>query len=681
MIKNLNEIVKEWAYRVDNGQPNPNNSAHLYHLSEILIEYKWPFEVIEELLQNLNEQDSEREKVMKKVIKYKNKDGEDKEISVGGALKQGEEHPAYKQAKQMTDTGDKPKGDKLDEPSDFERGTNQNKGVDPDYTRDTGDDKEKIKTGEPNQKDKSLKQDVNTSESKTFTNPDTGIDDDKFKNQKEINSNFNNKDDELKVEEIEKFFESGKIPKKYAKVITRLMNSEKGSKTKITNFLKGVGAGELQAQAGEVVTMASVGMGDNEFEEFISILEKQVEKYPKGSKPIVTKDWLESVRAVRTVTKKRLDKKYGKGNWSISNTAWDTKEEFEALGNSDYEKNKGFSTDMYVKVEVNGKQVLDEISLKKDSVAKLFNGAVTEIKKWSSNVPPEADVEEYKKGEIERPIEYGKKAKTLDVDESKLLTGSILEKENKALRSTLVATGVIRKNKKGEWEMNPSSKKIIQALQKLEVPPPIDSARFKAEFGSGAQDRFKKGMIIHAAISAANGDKEALDFLNNHIGYEKDEDDKFPEGSIKRYQNDTVQFLVDDEEAKEGLLNALAEKLPLKSMIEGEEAMAIGGLSADPITLKRLFGIDNYEDFKAGLTIKEDEDGNNYLVYESKEPLKAVNISEVKVRQKGLGYASSVGLEFEIAKDFAKQLHSANKEEYPPEPEISDKEKRRLGVN
>ena len=49
------------------------------------------------------------------VIKYKNKAGEDKEISVGGALKQGEEHPAYKQAKQMTDTGDKPKGDKVDE--------------------------------------------------------------------------------------------------------------------------------------------------------------------------------------------------------------------------------------------------------------------------------------------------------------------------------------------------------------------------------------------------------------------------------------------------------------------------------------------------------------------------------------------------------------------------------------
>ena len=68
-------------------------------------------------------------------------------------------------------------------------------------------------------------------------------------------------------------------------------------------------------------------------------------------------------------------------------------------------------------------------------------------------------------------------------------------------------------------------------------------------------------------------------------------------------------------------------------------------------------------------------------MYESKAPAKEVKISEVRVRQKGLGYASSVGLEFDIAKDFAQQLHTANKEEYPPEPEISDKEKRRLGIS
>ena len=143
--------------------------------------------------------------------------------------------------------------------------------------------------------------------------------------------------------------------------------------------------------------------------------------------------------------------------------------------------------------------------------------------------------------------------------------------------------------------------------------------------------------------------------------------------------NVIVEFKETENKAK-ALLNALAEKLPLKSLIEGEEKIAIGGLSGDKATLKEVFGIDNYEDFQAGLTMEEDEDGNNYLVYASKEPAKVVKISEVKVRQKGQGYASSVGLEFAIADDFAKQLYDANKELYPPEPDITDKERRKLKV-
>jgi len=49
--------------------------------------------------------------VMDKKIKYKDKEGNEKEATVGGIIKQGEDHPAYKKAKQMTDKGgeDKPK--------------------------------------------------------------------------------------------------------------------------------------------------------------------------------------------------------------------------------------------------------------------------------------------------------------------------------------------------------------------------------------------------------------------------------------------------------------------------------------------------------------------------------------------------------------------------------------------
>ena len=57
MITDLNVILKEWAYRVDNGKPNPKNGSHIYHLKEILIENKWPFSVIDKLLYNLTEVD------------------------------------------------------------------------------------------------------------------------------------------------------------------------------------------------------------------------------------------------------------------------------------------------------------------------------------------------------------------------------------------------------------------------------------------------------------------------------------------------------------------------------------------------------------------------------------------------------------------------------------------------
>ena len=53
MITDFNKIVKEWAYRVDDGKPNPSKSTHLYHLSEILIAYKWSNEVIDEFLDNV----------------------------------------------------------------------------------------------------------------------------------------------------------------------------------------------------------------------------------------------------------------------------------------------------------------------------------------------------------------------------------------------------------------------------------------------------------------------------------------------------------------------------------------------------------------------------------------------------------------------------------------------------
>jgi hypothetical protein len=64
------------------------------------------------------------EDVNDKKIKFKDADGNDKEATVGGILKKGEDHPAYSDAKAMVDTG---KDGEEEEPSgklgagDFER--------------------------------------------------------------------------------------------------------------------------------------------------------------------------------------------------------------------------------------------------------------------------------------------------------------------------------------------------------------------------------------------------------------------------------------------------------------------------------------------------------------------------------------------------------------------------------
>jgi hypothetical protein len=85
MITDLNKIVKEWGYRVDNSKPDPMNSTHQYKLYELLIEYKWPLQVIDELIENLNEVDI----VQKKSISTFTATHEDESLAKGRGVQTG----------------------------------------------------------------------------------------------------------------------------------------------------------------------------------------------------------------------------------------------------------------------------------------------------------------------------------------------------------------------------------------------------------------------------------------------------------------------------------------------------------------------------------------------------------------------------------------------------------------
>ena len=97
----INEILSEWAYRVEDGQPNPNNKMHLAELSIVLSEMGL-LEIKDELFENLKEDDKQfSNPILNKSIKYKNEKGEDKEGIVGNLLRLPKENPGRVAAEKM----------------------------------------------------------------------------------------------------------------------------------------------------------------------------------------------------------------------------------------------------------------------------------------------------------------------------------------------------------------------------------------------------------------------------------------------------------------------------------------------------------------------------------------------------------------------------------------------------
>jgi len=223
--------------------------------------------------------------------------------------------------------------------------------------------------GEPNIKDKSLggvNEDVFDATIPPATTNKEFNDRMKEAKSKSIKPPF-----KFSPEQKDKFF--SKVPAVYAPVVERMLSQTVG-KASITDFMEGVGAGQAASQAGEILTMVAITMDNDASEEFFNMLEDRVNdpNYPTKD-TWIDKSWLKSAQQVREGTIARYNGAYGEGNWEIDKGCWDSATEVEGMGLKDYTKNKGFSTDTYMRLSVDGKPVLDEISLKKDLNVNLLN--------------------------------------------------------------------------------------------------------------------------------------------------------------------------------------------------------------------------------------------------------------------------------------------------------------------
>jgi len=121
----INEILSEWAYRVENGMPNPKNPIHLNELGIILSEMGLSHiknDLVENLLmekgktpqKNVAEAEGNfKNPVLNKSIKYKNDKGEDAEGIVGNLLRLAKEHPGRVAAEKTLPPEGSPERDSL----------------------------------------------------------------------------------------------------------------------------------------------------------------------------------------------------------------------------------------------------------------------------------------------------------------------------------------------------------------------------------------------------------------------------------------------------------------------------------------------------------------------------------------------------------------------------------------
>ena len=450
---------------------------------------------------------------------------------------------------------------------------------------------------------------------------------------------------------LDGFIKNPKFPKRYTKVLERMVNSRITTETaKWAHFsnIEG-GAGKISAQAGELMTMMGSTMSDDEWNEFSEALLKHEQelldnhedvfkkKNAKGKlvdnpgSRIIDKSWVKAATQSRKAIIDRLEKQYGEGTTIVA-SSWDAKGEAESLGIQDYKVNKGFSTDMYLRVKKpNGEEVLDEISLKKSKNVNFLNSGAGQFKEWlGDDLPDEINQSVYKENQRE----------------SLSSTGQSIKSDIESLLSD-----------------NPEKAKELQKVFKskgLDFNEALDNLQ------NGKGDYRKSSSVVMASIKSIadwpswgkKNDKGPNEGGNTvaqqYLKEASEKQTKFIEASIKS--------LSGNPKMKEGMMTSIREEFPLKAVSEGEETMAIGDMSLDKDTMVEIFGTSKYDDIKEKLT--SEPGPPPFLGYQAEVGSDVIPIAEVSVREDGVGYGGQIKFEMKLDPRFANTLKDATQKVY-----------------
>lgn len=634
----IKELLSELSYRSNEGYPILKNREHISIIAEILDEWDLT-EIKNELIENLLEADGETFTATNKdtgeTSAFQSKDNRDAAIEKGTHTK--------KEDSEEDDSKEKPKTS-LDPTTSAGKDFNDSL-PDGDAAKIKKPKKESKGNGYTGSKNKKLK-DTNPIESENYQ-MDLEPTDDVFEEKNKNNANPT-PPEQLK---LDRFIKNPKFPKRYIKALERMINSRITTETAKWSHFSDIegGAGKISAQAGELMTMMGSTMSDDEWNEFSEALLKHEQelldnhsdvfkkKNTKGKmvdnpgSRIVDKSWIAAATKSRKAILDRLEKQYGKGTTIVA-SSWDAEAEVEALGMQDSKTNKGFSTDMYLRVKKpNGEEVLDEISLKKSKNVNFLNSGAGQFKDWlGDDLPDEINQSVYKENQRESISTTGEGIKS---DIESLLKDN--PKKAKELQKVFKAKGLDfnkaldnLQNEKGDYRK--SSSVVMASIKSIADWPTWGKKNDKGPNTTGN--------VIAQQYLRETSEKQT----------------KFIEASIKS--------LSENPKMKEGMMSSIREEFPLKSVSEGEETMAIGDMSLDKNTMVEIFGTSNYDEIKEKLV--SEPGPPPFLGYQADVGGDVIPIAEVSIREDGVGYGGQIKFEMKLDPRFAKRLKAATSKVY-----------------
>jgi hypothetical protein len=673
-MKYIDKILNELSFRVSDGMPDFTNKQHLIKLYDILNDLNWDEEVINELIYNLTEEEFRAiKKDTGNVSTFKTPKARDAAVSRGTHSEEGDEKKEEPKKDEKTQKKEVKKDIDFSGETTPESITKEIKPTDDEF-------KEKKKNGTI--KEQEYENDTIEVNGQTYPQP-------------------------LSESDIEGMFPSPphKIPKRYIKALHRILNTQRDGKSNppITEFLDGVGAGEVPAQSAELLTLMAGSLDQESSDKLFSILEATANNQKGPS--ILDRDWIQASKASRSTILRQVREKYG-DDATIEFAGWDVPSDVEdGIGMENYKRDKGFSTDAYFRVQTNDGPKVHEVSLKKDLDAFFANLGSDGIQEKldaagieSFEAEDDLSAEDVKERDsVSNLTKNQRKRSTSRVGETKQEeVDRIIEKSDEqhikdaqnlppGLRS-LVLSGSPPKT---PYKLKPDAKKIIDFYKKMKDkhPLPWDEEKLKdkdfrkeakaAGFDTGTSKGINKLQVFtnYLIYSDESGrkikDGPGFQFLNNQIGLDKDP----PKGSAKDVANKHIDNLAKPESRKV-LMKLLREKFPLKALMEGEESMALSNQSLDPETCKAIFGTDNYDEIEQGIRVETDSEGNRFLVYQAEADGEIIRIGDVRCRQRGQGYAAPT-TEIGPSEEFRHRMYCANKSKIKEE-DYTESEKKTI---